>query len=92
LGLAVKDLTQELARRFRLKETQGALVVGVEQGSAAADSGLRPGDLILEIDGKQVTNLKTYQAIIGQLKKGTSARFLIKRQGRTLYYTVEIPQ
>jgi serine protease Do len=92
LGLAVKDLTQELARRFRLKETQGALVVGVEQGSAAADSGLRPGDLILEIDGKQVTNLKTYQAIIGQLKKGISARFLIKRQGRTLYYTVEIPQ
>jgi len=92
LGLVVKNLTPEMARRFRLKETQGALVVGVEQGSAAADSGLRPGDLILEIEGKQVTNLKAYQDIIGKLKKGTSARFLIKRQGRTLYYTVEIPQ
>lgn len=92
LGLVVKDLTPELAKRYRLKETQGTLIVGVEQGSAAADAGLRPGDLIMEINGKPVANLKAYQKIIGELKKGTFARFLIKRAGRTLYYTVEIPQ
>jgi serine protease Do len=92
LGLVVKDLTSDLAKRFRLKETQGALVVGVEQGSAAADAGLRPGDVILEINGKPVPNLKAYQNILGSLEKGTFARFLIKRAGRTLYHTVEIPQ
>jgi serine protease Do len=91
LGLVVKSLDQTLAQRFRLRETQGVVVVQVEQGSAAAEAGLRPGDLLLEIDGQAVENLKAYQGIMGKLKKGSHTRFLIKRQGRTTYLTVEIP-
>jgi serine protease Do len=92
LGLVVRELDANLAKRFRLKETQGVLVLQVEQGSAAADAGLRPGDLILEINGLSVQSLKDYQKIIKEVKKGTFARFLVKRQGRTIYSTVEIPQ
>ena len=92
LGLVVKDLNQNLAQRFRLKETRGVLVVQVEQGSAAAEAGLRAGDLILEINGQQVDSLKEYQGIMAKVKKGTFARLLVKRQGRTQYLTVEVPQ
>lgn len=92
LGLVVRNLDQALAQRLRLKETKGVVVVQVDQGTAAADAGLRQGDLILEINGQAVENLKAYQEIIGKVKKGTSARFLIKRQGRTLYLVLEIPQ
>lgn len=92
LGLVVKDLDQNLAQRFRLKETRGVVVVQVETGSAAAEAGLRGGDLVLEINGQAVETVKDYQEIMGKVKKDPYARFLIKRQERTQYLSVEIPQ
>jgi serine protease Do len=92
LGLVVQDLNQSLAQRLRLRETKGVAVVQVESGSAAADAGIRPGDLIEEINGQTVTDTKDYQKIVGQLKKGTVARFYIKRAGHRLYVTVEVPK
>jgi serine protease Do len=92
LGLVVRNLDQTLAQRFRLKETKGAVVVQVVQGSPAADAGLRPGDLILEINGQAVESLNDYQTLMEKVKKGTYVRFLLKRQGRTLYLTMEIPK
>ena len=92
LGLMVKNIDPNLAKRFRLRDTKGALVVGVEQGSAAADAGIRPGDILLEIDGQVIDTAKDFQAIAAKLKKESTGRFLIKRQGRTLYLTLEIPK
>jgi serine protease Do len=92
LGLTVKNLDQNLAQRLRLKETRGVVVMQVESGSPAADAGFRPGDLIEEINGQAVGHMKDYQKIIGQLKKGTVARFYIKRQGHQQYLTMEIPK
>ena len=91
LGLMVRDLNQNLAQRLRLKDTKGVVVLQVESGSAAADAGFRPGDLIEEINGKAVGSVKDYQKIVGKLKKNSVARFYIKRQGRRLYLTLEVP-
>jgi serine protease Do len=91
LGLAVKNLTPELAKRFRLRDNKGVVVLQVAPGSSGADAGLRPGDLLLEVDGQVVSTVKEYREAVKKLKKGQYARFLIKRQGRTLYLTVEIP-
>jgi serine protease Do len=92
LGVIVKDITPELARRYRLRDTKGALVLGVEQGSAAADAGIKPGDIVLEIDGQVVNSAKDFQAIVSKLKKDSTSRFLVKRQGRTLYLMLEVPK
>ena len=71
LGLLVKNIDPNLAKRFRLRDTKGALVVGVEQGSAAADAGIRPGDILLEIDGQVINSAKDFQAAVAKLKKET---------------------
>jgi serine protease Do len=92
LGLVVKNLDQALAQRLRLKETKGVVVMQVESGSPAADAGFRPGDLIEEINGQAVGNLKDYQKILKQLKTGAVARFYIKRAGQRQYLTVDIPK
>ncbi len=92
LGLVVKNLDQNLAQRLRLKESKGVVVMQVEAGSPAADAGFHPGDLIEEINGQAVTNMKDYQKAVGQLKKGSVARFYVKRGGRQQYMTVEIPK
>ncbi len=91
LGVMVKNLTPELAKRFRLRDNKGVVVVQVAPGSPGADAGLRPGDLMLEVSGQVVSSVKDYLGAVKKLKKGQYVRFLIKRQGRTLYLTVEIP-
>jgi serine protease Do len=92
LGLMVKNITPELARHFHLRDTRGVLVEGVEQDSAAADAGIQPGDIVMEIDNQAVSTVKEFQTEADRLKKGAFARLLIKRQGRTQYVTLEVPK
>jgi serine protease Do len=92
LGLEVQNLDQNLARQFRLRDNKGVVVIQVEPGSPAADAGLRSGDLIMEVGGEVVTTVKEYREAAAKLKKEAVARFLVKRQGRTLYLTVEVPK
>ncbi|MGA9755033.1 MAG: DegQ family serine endoprotease [Desulfobaccales bacterium] len=92
LGLEVQNLNPNLASQFRLRDNKGVVVIQVAPGSPAADAGLRAGDLILEVDGVAVSTVKEYRETIAKVKKESVARFLIKRAGRTLYQTVEIPK
>ena len=92
LGLEVQNLTPALAQQFRLRDNKGVVVVQVESGSPAADANMRPGDLILEVNGTVIATVKEYREAVAKVKKETVARFLIKRAGRTLYLTVEIPK
>jgi serine protease Do len=91
LGLMVKNLTPEMAKQFRLRDNKGVVVAQVAPGTPGADAGIRPGDLVLEVGGQVVATVPEYREATKKLKKGQVARFLIKRQGRTLYLTVEIP-
>jgi serine protease Do len=92
VGLAVENLTPELARRFGLKETQGVVVVRVTPGTAAADAGLRPADVILELNGQGVSSVNNFQGILQKMTPGSHARLLIKRAGHTIFITMEIPK
>ena len=92
LGLEVQNLDPNLARQFRLRDNKGVVVVKVESGSPAAEAGMRGGDMILEVNGEVVSTVKDYRAAVTKVKKGSVARFLIKRAGRTLYLTMEVPK
>ena len=92
LGLEVQNLTPALAQQFRLRDNKGVVVVQVESGSPAADANIRPGDLILEVNGVVIATVKEYREAVAKVKKDTVARFLVKRASRTLYLTVEIPK
>lgn len=92
VGLTLENLTPDLARRFGLKETQGVVVMRVAPGSTAAEAGLRPGDLIMELNSQPVRSVSEFQTQIRKMAPGSFARLLIKRAGHTLYITVEIPK
>jgi serine protease Do len=92
LGLTVQELNPNIARNFQIKETSGMIVVQVEQGTPAGDAGIRPGDIVEEINGVPIQNMKDYQANISQAKPDSALRFLIKRRGKTLYVVVEVPE
>ncbi len=92
IGLVVEDLDPRLARRFGLKEAKGVVVVNIVSGSSAEEAGLRRGDIILEINGEEVNDVKTFQKIMAQQPKKSFTRFLVRREGRTLILAVEIPE
>jgi serine protease Do len=66
------------------------VVVQVEDGSPAAEAGVRPGDVILEVDQKTIRNLEDFNAKTTGYKAGDTLLLLIKRQSATLYLTLKI--
>jgi serine protease Do len=92
IGLVVEDLDPQVARRFGLKEAKGVVVTNVASGSAAAEAGFRRGDVIVEVNGVEVLNVGDFKKIMVKQPKKSFARFLVKRQGRTLIVAVEIPE
>jgi len=65
LGVTVQDLNQSLADSFGLKQVEGALVSSVSPGSAAADAGLKSGDVITEVNGEPVVRSGSLSSLIG---------------------------
>ena len=90
LGMTVEEITPELAKNYGLSETSGVVVVQVEQGSPAAEAGLRAGDVVLEIDQDRVEDVRTFNGKLEGYKKGDTILFLVKRQGATLFLTLKV--
>src|SRR5581483_7781772 len=80
LGVSVQPLTAELARSFGAREEgAGVLVADVMDGSPAEKGGLKPGDIILEFNGRKVTAPSDLQRAVGLAAPGSTARVRILR-------------
>jgi serine protease Do len=88
LGLAVEPVTPEVARQLGLKEPRGVVVKRVEDGSPAANAGIRPGDVILEVDRQPVKDVATLRQLVDKHGKDNPVVMLLKRQDATLYVAV----
>jgi len=90
LGLMVKEVTPELARNFGLSETSGLVVVQVESNSPAGEAGMKPGDIILEVDQVSMKDLAQFNRKIEKYEEGDTILFLLNRSGTTLYLTIKV--
>lgn len=90
LGMQVQDITKELAQSLQLEDTEGVLVSDVAPGGSAAESGIRRGDVIAEMNRTPVNNMQDYQRLLGSVEKGASVLFLVKRGGTTIYIAVKV--
>jgi serine protease Do len=89
LGLTVNEITPQLTARFNLEAEKGVVITRVDQGSAAYESGLRQGDVILEINDQPVNNIGDYKSIVDKMEKGKPLLFLIKRGKNTIYIGIK---
>jgi serine protease Do len=86
-GMSVEPLTRDRAQELGLATTSGVLVADVQSGGRAADAGLRPGDVILEVDRKPVNSPDALRAA---LKDGSRpALLLVQRGPQTSFVTIE---
>jgi serine protease Do len=79
IGIRVSNITQEMARRFNITETEGVIVVDINPDGKAADAGIVQGDIIKEINRHTVKSLKDYTEALGKIKKGESVNIFIWR-------------
>jgi serine protease Do len=81
LGIAIQEINKDLADSFGMKNTNGALVAGVEKGSPADKSGLEAGDVILKFDGKTITSSSDLPRVVAAVKPGKTVSADVLRKG-----------
>jgi len=88
LGLTVEPVTPEAGQRFKLGAKSGVLVTDVAPGSSGDQAGIRPGDAILEINRKAVTDVETFRRLVAAVKPGEVVPVYLERGGGQHEYVV----
>ena len=85
IGVEPQDLTPELAESFGLSTGKGVIITGVLQNGPAAQAGIRPGDVITTVAGREVVNVAQLLSAVAALKPGTPATLeVVRKDGKTL--------
>jgi len=85
-GLTVMNLTKEIIRQLGFtKDEKGVVVVRVEPGSPADDAELKKGDIIKEINRKEIDSLDEFNRSATNIKRNEAVLMFINRSGKKLY-------
>ena len=90
LGVAIQDLTKEMAEYYGLKDRKGVLVADVFEGDPADKAGIKAKDIILGVNNKKVETSRQLTAMIASLKVGEKAEVEIFRDGKDKTITVKL--
>ena len=90
LGVTIQEVNQALADSFGLKKPHGALVSSVEEHSPAERAGLKPGDIIIGLNGKPISHSADLPPIVANIKPGTLAELDIIRKGEKKSVSVDV--
>jgi serine protease Do len=90
IGVAIQEVSQPLAQSFGLDRPRGALVSSVDEDSPAGKAGIKPGDVLLGVNGKTLERSAELPPLVAAVKPGSKAAFEVWRDGarRTLQVTV----
>lgn len=90
IGVEVQEITPELAESFGLASREGTLVAGVMRGGPADKAGIRPGDVLIAVDGKAIHDNHSMLDLVAALAPGNGARFRILRDKQAADIEVQI--
>jgi len=90
LGVAIQNLSEELAEYYGIKEGKGVLVTEVFPGDPADEAGIKPKDIVLSINGKKVENTRELSKLIADTSVGDTVKIKILRNGIEKTFPVKI--
>ncbi|MEJ8837975.1 trypsin-like peptidase domain-containing protein [Ramlibacter sp. AN1133] len=88
IGVEPADLSVELMETFGVKAKKGVLITGVLQNGPAALAGVKPGDVVVQVGGKDVANVSELLSTVAALKPGTATQFKLQRRDDGVEVTV----
>ena len=90
LGVSIQNLTDEIAEYHGVENKEGALVISLFKGDPADVAGIRPGDIIIEMDGKKIKTVRELTGMIADIKVGDSIKITALRDGKVKRFDVKI--
>ncbi|WP_025601897.1 Do family serine endopeptidase [Burkholderia sp. WSM2230] len=84
IGVEPQDVTPEIAESFGLDQKSGAIVAGVLKNGPADRAGIKPGDILMNVNGQEITDTTRLLNVIAQIKPGTAAKVHLVRKNRQL--------
>lgn len=92
LGLEADNLTEETAQELGVTNRKGVVITAVTPASPADDAGIVPGDIVRELNHKEIGNLDDYRKTISKLKPGDTLLMLVERRGTPIYVALKVPR
>ncbi|MCX8093705.1 MAG: DegQ family serine endoprotease [Candidatus Goldbacteria bacterium] len=90
LGVTVSDITDDIASQYGISKGSGVVVIAVDPGSSAEDAGIMRGDIIHEINGKQIKNTSDFNEAVKTVEKNKQVVVLIERGNSMLYLAFNV--
>jgi serine protease Do len=92
LGIAVQDITEDMAKSLQLKERHGAMISEAFKDNPADRAGLRAGDIVTEINGKKVKDTHDLLLTIASFHVGEKITVKVLRDGKELTFQVVVSE
>jgi serine protease Do len=92
LGMDLVKNTPALAREYQLKTSRGLIVENVERGGAAAENGIKPGDVILAVNRSDVDSVEQFKRMLAARRAGSMVLLLVNRDGDEMYIRFPLPE
>jgi Do/DeqQ family serine protease len=90
IGVEAQEITPEIADSFRLSSTNGVLIAGVLRGGPAEKAGLKPGDILVAIEGRSVKDPNSMLNLVAALVPGKPASIRLKRDNKDIEVQVAV--
>ncbi len=90
LGVLLTEISKETIEAMGLERVRGAMASQVFIGSPADKGGIKPGDFITSVNGRETRGVQQLQLLVGELKPGDKALFKVIRDGREIELQVQI--
>jgi serine protease DegQ len=90
IGVEPRDITPELAENFGFNNKTGAIIAGVVKDGPADKAGIKPGDILIAVEGKAVSDTTEMLDLIAQLTPGNSAKMTVVRKSQQSIVNVMI--
>jgi len=87
LGVTIRNVTGNFAEEEGLNVTQGVYIDSVSTGSAADEAGIEKGDVVVKVDGREVTHASQLQEMVATHRPGEEVALVINRDGKTVERT-----